>query len=154
MMDFSFVAESTGHQISSRLLSMKSANALLELPATGNVISAGNYVSAIIISDISNAVMGEDSFSSDSASGMQGSVSQDITAKSQDAVCRVAVLTVSDTVASGAGPDRRYTTSCYFFVCIIDWSLTCALNRCIFFRVILKQKTNFLNFCQIHGKYL
>lgn len=149
MMDFSFVAESTGHQISSRLLSMKSANALLELPATGNVISAGNYVSAIIISDISNAAMGEDS-----ASGMQGSVSQDITAKSQDAVCRVAVLTVSDTVASGAGPDRRYTTSCYCFVCIIDWSLTCALNRCIFFRVILKQKTNFLNFCQIHGKYL
>lgn len=146
MMDFSFVAESTGHQISSRLLSMKSANALLELPATGNVISAGNYVSAIIISDISNAVMGEDSFSSDSVSGMQGSVSQDITAKSQDAVCRVAVLTVSDTVASGAGPDRRYTTSCYFFVCIIDWSLTCVLNRCIFFKVILKQKTNFLNF--------
>lgn len=101
-----FVAESTGHQISSRLLSMKSANALLELPATGNVISAGNYVSAIIISDISNAAMGEYSFSSDSASVMQGSVSQDITAKSQDAVCRVAVLTVSDTVASGAGPDR------------------------------------------------
>ncbi|RVW76404.1 Molybdopterin biosynthesis protein CNX1 [Vitis vinifera] len=111
-----FVAESTGHQISSRLLSMKSANALLELPATGNVISAGNYVSAIIISDISNAVMGEYSFSSDSASGMQGSVSQDITAKSQDAVCRVAVLTVSDTVASGAGPDRSN---------IVRWSHRC-----------------------------
>ncbi|KAL1098124.1 hypothetical protein V6Z11_D05G079500 [Gossypium hirsutum] len=48
-----FVAESTGHQMSSRLLSMKSANALLELPASGRVIPAGSSVSAIVISDLS-----------------------------------------------------------------------------------------------------
>ncbi|RVW28408.1 Molybdopterin biosynthesis protein CNX1 [Vitis vinifera] len=61
-----FVAESTGHQISSRLLSMKSANALLE------VASYRKY----------------------SASGMQGSVSQDILPSPKMLVCRVAVLTV------------------------------------------------------------
>lgn len=134
-MYFSFVAESTGHQMSSRLLSMKSANALLELPASGNEISAGNYVSAIIISDISSTALGEYSFSSDSASGLQDSVPQEITVKSQDVVCRVAVLTVSDTVASGAGPDRRYSTSCYFVVFIVDWSLTCVLDTCKIFKV-------------------
>ncbi|KAJ7960389.1 Molybdopterin biosynthesis protein CNX1 [Quillaja saponaria] len=32
-----FLAESTGHQMSSLLLSMKSANVLLKLPATGSV---------------------------------------------------------------------------------------------------------------------
>lgn len=107
MMDVSFVAESTGHQRSSRLLSMKSANALLELPATGSVITAGNYVSAIMISDIDSAAVNVDSFSSDSVSGMLGRVSHEITAKSPDVPCRVAILTVSDTVASGAGLDRR-----------------------------------------------
>ena len=144
MMDFSFVAESTGHQMSSRLLSMKSANALLELPASGNVIPAGNYVSAIIISDISSVSMGEQSFSSDSASGLRGSVPQEITVKSQDVACRVAVLTVSDTVASGAGPDRRYATSCYFFVCIFDWSSTCVLNTCKIFKVVIEPENGFL----------
>lgn len=113
---------------------MKSANALLELPASGNVISAGNYVSAIIISDISSTALGEYSFSSVSASGLQDSVPQEITVESQD-VCRVAVLTVSDTVASGAGPDRRYSTSCYFVVFIVDWSLTCVLDTCKIFKV-------------------
>ncbi|KAB2615221.1 molybdopterin biosynthesis protein CNX1-like [Pyrus ussuriensis x Pyrus communis] len=85
-----FVAESTGHQRSSRILSMKSANALLELPATGSVIAAGTSVPAIIISDISNAIC---------------KISSTV-AESQDAGVRVAILTVSDTVASGAGPDR------------------------------------------------
>jgi hypothetical protein len=28
---------------------------------------------------------------------------------------KVAILTVSDTVASGAGPDRRYGIACCFF---------------------------------------
>ncbi|XWS28464.1 hypothetical protein CRYUN_Cryun25bG0071900 [Craigia yunnanensis] len=76
-----FVADSTGHQMSSRLLSMKSANAFLELPGTGRVITAGSSVSAIVISDLSGD-------------------------GSQDAQFKVAVLTVSDTVASGAVPDR------------------------------------------------
>ncbi|KAJ0087353.1 hypothetical protein Patl1_07154 [Pistacia atlantica] len=49
-----FVAESAGHQMSSRLLSMKSANALLEWPAGGSLISVGTSVSAITISDFSS----------------------------------------------------------------------------------------------------
>ncbi|CAN6557432.1 unnamed protein product [Malus baccata var. baccata] len=101
-----FVAESTGHQRSSRILSMKSANALLELPATGSVIAAGTSVPAIIISDISNAIC-ESSLSPNSASPFQRFILQERTvAESQDAGVRVAILTVSDTVASGAGPDR------------------------------------------------
>ncbi|KAK4279777.1 hypothetical protein QN277_011498 [Acacia crassicarpa] len=55
-----FVAKSTGHQMSSQLLSMKSANALLEFPATGSIISAGTLVSAIVISDLkSMAICGK-----------------------------------------------------------------------------------------------
>ncbi|KAF8379073.1 hypothetical protein HHK36_028500 [Tetracentron sinense] len=102
-----FVAESTGHQMSSRLLSMKSANAMLELPATGSVLSAGTSVSAIIISDISNFAVGENFLSLDSDPAMQRSTSHKQTViESQDTEIRVAILTVSDTVASGVGPDR------------------------------------------------
>ncbi|KAL5830693.1 hypothetical protein ACOSQ3_016110 [Xanthoceras sorbifolium] len=103
-----FVAESTGHQMSSRLLSMKSANALLELPSTGSVISAGTSVSAIIISDFGSSTdIGKIPLSSVLASTLQGSKSKELTADgSQDTEFRVAVLTVSDTVAAGAGPDR------------------------------------------------
>ena len=89
---------------------MKSANALLELPARGSVIAAGTSVPAIIISDISNAIC-ESSSSPNSASPFQRFILQERTvAESQDAGVRVAILTVSDTVASGAGPDRRYGT--------------------------------------------
>ncbi|KAK2641092.1 hypothetical protein Ddye_022855 [Dipteronia dyeriana] len=102
-----FVAESTGHQMSSRLLSMKSANALLELPGIGIVISAGTSVSAIIISDFGSADTGKSPLLSVMASTLQGSKSKEVTADvSQDTKFKVAVLTVSDTVASGAGPDR------------------------------------------------
>ncbi|GFP97590.1 molybdopterin biosynthesis protein cnx1 [Phtheirospermum japonicum] len=99
-----FIAESTGHQISSRLLSMKSANALLELPPTGDLIPVGTSVVAIIVSDIigfaglpsSNPVcVTEQSNSRDVGAG-----------QSEGSECRVAILTVSDTVASGLGPDR------------------------------------------------
>ena len=108
-MDFRFVAESTGHQMSSRLLSMKSANALLELPATGSVISAGTSVTAIIISCLSGFNVTKSLLSIDSNCATQGRMSQDVIAdESQDSKFRVAILTVSDTVASGAGPDRRY----------------------------------------------
>nr|BAF00362.1 molybdopterin biosynthesis CNX1 protein [Arabidopsis thaliana] len=99
---FLFVAESTGHQMSSRLLSMRSANALLELPATGNVLSAGSSVSAIIVSDIS-------AFSIDKKASLSepGSIRKE---KKYDEVpgpeYKVAILTVSDTVSAGAGPDR------------------------------------------------
>ncbi|XP_058093596.1 molybdopterin biosynthesis protein CNX1 isoform X2 [Magnolia sinica] len=107
-----FVAESTGHQMSSRLLSMKSANALLELPATGMVLSAGTSVQAILISDISNFPMSKmpDSLTSsslDSSSVIRSSMIHSQTvAESQDANVKVAILTVSDTVALGTGPDR------------------------------------------------
>lgn len=102
-----FVAESTGQQRSSRLLSMKAANALLELPAKGSVISAGTSVSAIIISDLSSTSICNSSLSFDSTSASKGSSSQEIISdESQNAEVRVALLTVSDTVASGAGPDR------------------------------------------------
>ena len=47
-----FSAESTGGQISSRLLSMRSANALLELPAASGTIPKGSVVSALLIQDL------------------------------------------------------------------------------------------------------
>lgn len=102
-----FVAESTGHQMSSRLLSMKSANALLELPATGSVISAGTLVSAIVISDISSTYNSKIDTSLVLGSTLQGSKPKEVTTESSGYTeFSVAILTVSDTVASGAGPDR------------------------------------------------
>lgn len=108
-LNFSFVAESTGHQMSSRLLSMKSANALLEFPATGSVVSAGTLVSAIVISDLRPMAFGENHTPSEPAFTLPGIKSHKMTADSSgDAEFSVAILTVSDTVAMGAGPDRRY----------------------------------------------
>lgn len=102
-----FVAESTGHQTSSRLLNMKSANALLELPASGSVVSAGTSITAIVISDPSGFAVCRSLLPSESGCITQASVSQEsITNASLNSELRVAVLTVSDTVASGAGPDR------------------------------------------------
>jgi gephyrin len=45
-------ATTTGNQISSRLLSARSANALLELPRAEGVIEAGSSVSALLIDDL------------------------------------------------------------------------------------------------------
>ncbi len=45
-------ALSTGNQISSRLLSARSANALLEIPSASGVLSAGTLVSALLIDDL------------------------------------------------------------------------------------------------------
>ncbi|KAG8371062.1 hypothetical protein BUALT_Bualt13G0047900 [Buddleja alternifolia] len=102
-----FVAESTGHQISSRLLSMKSANALLELPPTGDVIPAGTSVVAIIISDLIGFA-GTSSLPSSNPVGLtkQSNHNGINTGRSEVSESRVAILTVSDTVASGNGPDR------------------------------------------------
>lgn len=47
-----FIAESTGSQASSRLLSMRSANALLELPQGEGVLPAGSIVTALLIGDL------------------------------------------------------------------------------------------------------
>lgn len=109
---FSFVAKSTGHQMSSRLLSMKSANALLELPTTGSLMPAGSSVSAVIISDLSGTTT-KNTLTFDPTSPLQANAKKETSASdSQDSEFKLAILTVSDTVASGAGPDRRYDTSC------------------------------------------
>ncbi|KAK1372496.1 Molybdopterin biosynthesis protein CNX1 [Heracleum sosnowskyi] len=101
-----FVAESTGHQMSSRLLSMKSANALLEMPASGGLVSAGTSVTAIVISSPSD-FGGSMRSSPVSSHAPRPDVSQAVTVNaSQGSEFTVAVLTVSDTVASGSGPDR------------------------------------------------
>lgn len=47
-----FWAVSTGNQISSRLLSARLANALLELPQASGVLEAGAVVSALLIDDL------------------------------------------------------------------------------------------------------
>ena len=54
-----FSAVSTGGQISSRLLSMRAANALLELPAAAGTISKGSMVSALLVSDLNMMPMSE-----------------------------------------------------------------------------------------------
>ena len=46
------VAASTGNQASSRLLSLRSANALLELPRGEGLLAAGSSVSALLIGDL------------------------------------------------------------------------------------------------------
>jgi len=47
-----FLAISTGNQASSRLLSMRSVNALLELPQSAGVLPAGAIVTALLIGDL------------------------------------------------------------------------------------------------------
>lgn len=102
-----FVAESTGHQVSSRLLSMKSANALLELPPLGREIPSGTRVSAILISDISGLDLGKSLLSSNLDAVAQNINSMKVSTDTPpSSTYKVAILTVSDTVASGAGPDR------------------------------------------------
>ncbi|KAL6499685.1 hypothetical protein OROGR_027595 [Orobanche gracilis] len=91
---------------------MKSANALLELPPTGNLIPAGTYVVAIIVSDII-VFSGSSSLPSSNSVYIteQNGISTDIcTGKSEGSEYRVAILTVSDTDASGLGPDRSCET--------------------------------------------
>lgn len=97
---------------------MKSANALLELPATGSLIPAGSSVSAIIITDLSRTAITKNTLTSNPTSPLQANAKKEINAKnevnanaSQDSEFKLAILTVSDTVASGAGPDRRYAAS-------------------------------------------
>ncbi|PKA56689.1 Molybdopterin biosynthesis protein CNX1 [Apostasia shenzhenica] len=108
-----FVAESTGGQKSSRLISMKTANALLELPPTGQILPAGTSVQAVLISDISSFPLVQSVNEMTSSSSLPGSISTRSTPSDmktnvvpQASVVKVAILTVSDTVASGAGPDR------------------------------------------------
>lgn len=101
---------------------MKSANALLELPATGNILTAGASVSTIIISDLQDATMSNSSKVSDPNSHLLENRKQETRADgSMDSEFTVSILTVSDTVASGAGPDRRY---------ILDFVLFMSMESC------------------------
>lgn len=52
-----FVATNTGNQISSRLLSMKGADVLLELPSGGGVFEKGRMVSALVYRDLRDMVL-------------------------------------------------------------------------------------------------
>lgn len=121
-----FVAESTGQQISSRLLSMKSANALLVLPPTGNLIPAGTTVLAIIISDIIG-FSGTTSLPPSIPVSItpQTNHSGGETVESKGSEYRVAILTVSDTVASGLGPDRRLDFLILNSVCLLFANAYC-----------------------------
>ncbi|KAK6926455.1 MoeA, C-terminal, domain IV [Dillenia turbinata] len=99
----------TGGQMSCRLLSKESANSLLELPASDHVIPAGTLVPAIIISDLSSTsiAMTNNPLPSTSHPITRKSTLQEIVRDvSGDANFKAAILTVSDTVASGNGPDR------------------------------------------------
>ncbi|CAM0902194.1 unnamed protein product [Alopecurus aequalis] len=106
-----YVAESTGQQASSRLLSMKSANALLEVPSSGQILAAGASLQAILISDITSPPLDKlpvasSPLSSHFVSAKSASTDVSQAAVSKNAEVKVAILTVSDTVSSGAGPDR------------------------------------------------
>ncbi|MCO5550408.1 hypothetical protein L7F22_003892 [Adiantum nelumboides] len=112
-----FVARSTGKQISSRLLSMRSANALLELPQGHGSIVPGSVVSALLIGDIHNTQMDLSFSAAELKKGqMQANTEhtmgashceQNMTTFNATAMqTTVAILTVSDTVASGKGADR------------------------------------------------
>ena len=107
-----YVAESTGQQASSRLLSMKSANALLEVPLVGQMLEAGTSMQAILISDMTSSPFDKLPTASNplpshlfpSAKSVSTDLSQ--VPASQNTEVKVAILTVSDTVSLGAGPDR------------------------------------------------
>lgn len=90
--------------MSSRLLSIKSANALLEVPATGEILPAGTSLQAILISDISNFHLSKGFTDLCIQSNAE---SKQTSSASPETKVKVAILTVSDTVSSGAGPDRR-----------------------------------------------
>lgn len=88
---------------------MKSANALLEVPASSSSVPAGASVVAIVITDISHFPSNRSLQSTESCRSQSGHRPQEVNAReSQNSESRVAILTVSDTVAAGAGPDRRY----------------------------------------------
>lgn len=63
---------------------------------------------AIIISDFSSIGVTENGLGSTLASTMKGSTTKEASTDASEDTFKVAILTVSDTVASGTGPDRRY----------------------------------------------
>lgn len=97
--------------MSSRLLSMKSANALLELPSTGQILGAGTSLQTILLSDIGSCfpLNQSGSVTPKSSSHPENTAnSMPLGIVLQERNVKVAILTISDTVAFGVGPDRRY----------------------------------------------
>ncbi|KAJ0024170.1 hypothetical protein Pint_07046 [Pistacia integerrima] len=86
---------------------MKSANALLELPTGASLISAGTSVSAVTISDFSSTGIIETGLGSVLASTMKESTTKEASTDASEHTFKVAILTVSDKVVLGTGPDRR-----------------------------------------------
>lgn len=90
------------------------ANALLELPRTASIIPAGSLVPAVLISDTPSFSLGriENSMnflsSSLDSSSQIVNVEKNIDNESHSSRIKVGILTVSDTVSLGNGPDRRY----------------------------------------------
>lgn len=114
-----FLARSTGKQMSSRLLSMRSANAVLELPQGHGLIHPGTSVPALLIGDICSVTPDSDMELQEELltrkgnkqkkqSFLEGQTDKNQSTAGGDIVpgMKVAILTVSDTVASGQGPDR------------------------------------------------
>jgi gephyrin len=104
---------------------MKSVNAMLEVPSTGQILAAGTSIEAILISDIISSLDKLPAPSNPHPSRFGSSAESIFTdvsqiASPQDAEVKVAILTLSDTVSSGAGPDRRYSSNLswtpFFFI--------------------------------------
>jgi gephyrin len=102
---------------------MKSANALLEVQSSGQILAAGTSVQAILISDITSPPLDKLPAASAPLSHFGSSTKSALADVPQvgafhNAEVKVAILTVSDTVSSGAGPDRRYFQKCntFFFI--------------------------------------
>ncbi|CAI5474258.1 unnamed protein product [Closterium sp. Yama58-4] len=116
-----FIADSTGRQISSRLLSMRSAHCLLELPQATGSLAAGSLVSALLLPDAAACLAvpgmavgrteggGPQSAAASAPAVAAAAASSPSPAGSAastvGAGVRVAILTVSDTVAAGLAAD-------------------------------------------------
>ena len=97
------VAHSTGGQISSRLLSARSAVALLELPAVKGVLPPGTQVSALLIDDLCSADgLAETPKITPQVPQQQGGAGA---APQAGPMPRVGVLTISDRASAGVYED-------------------------------------------------
>ena len=95
--DGRLLASSTGGQISSRLLSARSAQALLELPCAAGTLPAGTTVSALLVADVSAA---------DGLASVERIVPvPPPPAAASVAKPRIGVLTVSDRASAGVYED-------------------------------------------------
>jgi len=96
-----FVAHSTGGQISSRLLSARSAVALLELPAVAGVLPKGTTVSALLIHDLGAA----DGLADTAKITPQVPQLAAAAAPAAGGIPRIGVLTISDRASAGVYED-------------------------------------------------